>query len=81
VWFLSPRESLFRHRASKLFILTSVLLQQVAIDESAPDSSSLIRFRDCLSEERFVQISNQIVGFAREKGLISIASPSCIASM
>jgi len=43
----------------------------LAIDESPPDSSSLTRFRDRLGEERFAQIFNQIVGLAREKGLIS----------
>ena len=44
---------------------------ELAIDESPPDSSSLTRFRDRLGEERFAQIFNQIVGLAREKGLIS----------
>ena len=43
----------------------------LAIDESPPDSSSLTRFRDRLGEERFTQIFNQIVGLARQKGLIS----------
>jgi IS5 family transposase len=43
----------------------------LAIDESAPDSSSLTRFRDRLGEERFAQIFNRIVGLAREGGLIS----------
>jgi IS5 family transposase len=43
----------------------------LAIDESPPDSSSLTRFRDRLGEERFTQIFNQIVGLAREEGLIS----------
>ena len=43
----------------------------LAIDESPPDSSSLTRFRDRLGEKRFAQIFNQIVGIARERGLIS----------
>jgi len=43
----------------------------LAVDESPPDSSSLTRFRGRLGEERFANIFNQIVGIAREKGLIS----------
>ncbi len=43
----------------------------LTIDDSPPDSSRLTRFRDRLGEERFAQIFNQIVGLAREKGLIS----------
>jgi len=43
----------------------------LAIDESAPDSSSLSRFRDRLGEERFANIFNQVVELARSEGLIS----------
>jgi len=41
------------------------------IDESPPDATSLTRFRERLSAERFASIFNQIVSLAREKGLIS----------
>ena len=43
----------------------------LAIDERPPDSSSLTRFRDRLSEERFALIFNRIVELARNRGLIS----------
>lgn len=43
----------------------------LAIDESSPDATSLTRFRERLSAERFAGIFNQIVSLAREKGLIS----------
>jgi IS5 family transposase len=43
----------------------------LAIDESPPDATSLTRFRERLSVERFTSIFNQIVSLAREQGLIS----------
>jgi len=43
----------------------------LTIDESPPDATSLTRFRERLSAERFASIFNQIVSLAREKGLIS----------
>ena len=43
----------------------------LAIDESPPDATSLTRFRERLSAERFAGIFNQIVSLARDKGLIS----------
>ena len=43
----------------------------LAIDESPPDATSLTRFRERLSIERFAGIFNHIVSLAREKGLIS----------
>jgi transposase len=38
----------------------------LAVDESPPDSSSLTRFRDCLGEELFANIFNQIGDCQRE---------------
>lgn len=43
----------------------------LAVDDSAPDSSTLTRFRDRLGEKRFAEIFNRIVELAREKGLIT----------
>ena len=53
------------------FNLVSKWFIGLAIDESPPDASSLTRFRDRLGEELFAKIFNQIVGIAREKGLVS----------
>lgn len=43
----------------------------IDVDQSPPDSTSLVRFRDRLGEEVFAKIFNRIVESARKKDLVS----------